>query len=103
VEDVELVVLGLAFFSRQAPTSELKLLSNKVTLRAIPWGIIVDSLYSVRFFSIKNDDCQVVVNGGPNVIEVPAVIDSDLLDVKPFKLSLSAASQLNSGVVGQVV
>ena len=43
MEDVELTVLSLAFFSRQTPASEFKLLTNEVTLRAKPR---FDILYS---------------------------------------------------------
>ena len=57
VEDVVLVILSLTFFPRQTPAGKHKLLSNEVTLRAIPWVDIVDSFYSVWSFSVKNDDC----------------------------------------------
>ena len=36
MEDVELTVLSLAFFSRQTPASEFKYLSYEITLRAKP-------------------------------------------------------------------
>ena len=103
MEDVELTVLSLAFFSRQTPASEFKLLTNEVTLRAKPRFDILYSWLSVGYVFVKNDDCQVIVNGGPDVIEVPAVIDSDLLDVVPFELSFLSTGNFDSGIAGQVV